>query len=89
MDIFWTEYRNNDILKDEKLFNPLQKGNFYFNAFTNPKRFFGGDVEPNSFFLHTIPVRNFTPIHMLNFILDSQQKSVDYIRNSHERYIVL
>ena len=89
LDIFWTEYRNNDILKDKKLFNPLQKGNFYFNAFTNPKRFFGGDVEPNSFFLHTIPVRNFTPIHMLNFILDSQQKSVDYIRNSHERYIVL
>ncbi len=60
-----------------------------FENSNNFTAFFGGDVEPNSFFLHTIPVRKFTPIHMLNFILDSQQKSVDYIRNSHERYIVL
>ena len=89
LDIFWEEYYNDDILRDKKLFNPLNKGNFYFNAFTNPKRVFGGDVEPNSFLLHTIPVRNFTPIHMLNFILESQQASVDYIRDSHERYIVL
>jgi hypothetical protein len=89
LDIFWTEYYNDDILRNKKLFNPLNKGNFYFNAFTNPKRVFGGDVEPNSFLLHTIPVRNFTPIHMLNFILESQQKEVDYIRKFNKRYITL
>ena len=89
LDIFWEEYYNDDILRDKKLFNPLNKENFYFNTFTNPKRVFGADVEPNSFFLHTIPVRNFTPIYMLKFMLDSQQNGVDYIRNHHERYIIL
>ena len=89
LDIFWEEYYNDDILRDKKLFNPLNKESFSFNSFTNPKRVFSADVEPNSFFLHTIPVRNFTPIYMLKFMLDSQQNGVDYIRNHHERYIIL
>ena len=45
--------------------------NFSFNTFTNPKRVLGGDIDAHSFLLYTIPVKNFTPINMLKFILNN------------------
>ena len=89
LNVFWKEYYSDDILPGRKLFNPLSESNFSFNTFTNPKRVLGGDIDAHSFLLHTIPVKNFTPINMLKFILNSQQKEVDYIRKFNKRYITL